>query len=74
LELPDELVEASGEYARALNLSLADYVRRAIEQLNRETRAQLRVAWLAEASGRVRAESALVNAEFAAIERDPDVE
>ena len=74
LKLPDELVEASGEYARALNLSRAEYIRRAIERMNRETRAQLRATRLAEVSRRVRDESMRVNAEFAAIERDPDAE
>ena len=71
LKLPDELVEASGEYARALRLSRAEYIRRAIEQMNRETRAQLRAKRLAEVSRRVRGESMRVNAEFAAIELDP---
>ena len=72
LKLPDELVEASGECARALRLSRAEYIRRAIERLNRETRTQLRARRLAEVSRRVREESMLVNAEFAAVERDPD--
>jgi predicted transcriptional regulator len=74
LKLPDDLVEASGECARALRLSRAEYIRRAIERMNRETRAQLRAARLAEASRKVRAESMRVNAEFAAIEHDPDAE
>ena len=74
LKLPDDLVKASGEYARALQLSRAEYIRRAIERMNRETRAQLRAERLAEASRRVRAESMRVNAEFAGIERDPDAE
>jgi len=42
--------------------------------MNRETRAQLRAARLAEASRKVRDESMRVNAEFAAIEHDPDAE
>jgi len=74
LKLPDELAEASAECARALRLSRAAYIRRAIERMNRETRAQLRAARLAEASRKVREESMRVNAEFAAIERDPDAE
>lgn len=74
LKLPDDLVEASGVCARALRLSRAEYIRRAIERMNRETQAQLRARRLAEASLRVRDESMRVNAEFAAIEHDPDVE
>jgi len=74
LKLPDELVQASGEYARALCLSRAEYIRRAIEQMNRQTRLQLRATRLAEVSRRVRDESMRVNAEFAAVEQDPDAE
>ena len=72
LTLPEELLQASGELAEALTLSRAEYIRRAIERMNRETRAQLRAKRLAEVSQRVREESMRVNAEFAAIESDPD--
>ena len=74
LKLSDDLVQASGECARALRLSRAEYIRRAIEQMNRETRAQLRAKRLAEVSRKVRDESMRVNAEFASVEWDPDVE
>jgi hypothetical protein len=40
--------------------------------MNRETRSVVRAKRLAEASKKVRKESMRVNAEFAAIERDPD--
>jgi len=70
LRLSDELAAVSGECARALRVSRAEYIRRAIEQMNRETLTQLRARRLAEVSDRVRAESLWVNAEFAAIERD----
>ena len=71
LKLPDDLLEASGACAAALRLSRAEYIRRALERMNRQTRAELRAQRLAEASCRVREESMRVNAEFAAIERDP---
>lgn len=74
LKLPEELVQTSSESARALHLSRAEYIRRAIEQLNRETRLQLRANRLAAVSRRVRTESMRVNAEFAAVERDVDAE
>ena len=74
LKLSDDLAKASGECARALDLSRAEYIRRAIEQMNRETQAQLRARRLAEVSRKVRGESMRVNAEFAAIEPDPDAE
>jgi metal-responsive CopG/Arc/MetJ family transcriptional regulator len=72
LKLPDDLLEVSGRCAEALRLSRAEYIRRAIEQMNRETRNRLRAKRLAEVSRKVRKESMRVNAEFAAIERDPD--
>jgi metal-responsive CopG/Arc/MetJ family transcriptional regulator len=72
LKLPDALLEASGQCADALQLTRAEYIRRALEAMNRETRARLRARRLGEASRKVRAESRRVNAEFAAIERDVD--
>jgi hypothetical protein len=72
LKLPDDLLEASGRYADALRLTRAEYIRRALEQMNRETRARLRARRLHEASHKVRGDSLRVNAEFAAIERDVD--
>lgn len=72
LKLPDDLLEASGRCAEALQMSRAEHIRRAIERMNRETHAQLRARRLAEVSRKVREESIRVNAEFAAIEQDPD--
>ena len=72
LKLPEGLLEDSSRCAEALKMSRAAYVRRAIEQMNRTTRAQIRGQRLAAASRKVRKESSKVNAEFAAVERDPD--
>lgn len=72
LNLSDELLEASAACARALRVSRAEYMRSAIDRMNRETQAQLRADRLANASRKVRAESMRVNAEFAAIEHAPD--
>ena len=72
LKLPDELAEASGKCADVLRLSRSEYIRRAVEEKNRKTRAHLRARRLAEASRKVRKESMRINAEFSAIERDPD--
>jgi predicted transcriptional regulator len=72
LKLPDELLEASGQCAEALRLSRAEYIRRAIVRMNRETRTRLRAKRLTEVSRKVRKESMRVNSEFAAIEQDPD--
>lgn len=72
LKLPDQLLEASGRCANALRVSRAAYIRRAIDRMNRETNARIRARRLTEASKKVRKESMRVNAEFAAIEQDPD--
>jgi len=71
LKLPADLLEESRRHAQALKMSRSEYMRRAIERMNREARAQLRAKRLAAASSRVRSESMKVNAEFAAMERDP---
>ena len=72
LKLPDELLENSSECAGALQISRAEYIRRAIDRMNRETATRMRAERLVRASKKVREESMRVNAEFSAIEEDPD--
>jgi len=72
LKLPEELIKESGQLASTLHLSRAEYIRLAIQRMNRKIQARLRADRLAQVSKRVRGESMRVNAEFAAIERDPD--
>ena len=72
LKLPDALLEASGRCAAALALPRAEYIRRALKRMNRDTKARLRKQRLAEVSRKVRKESMRVNAEFASFESDPD--
>ena len=72
LKLPDDLVSTSEECAEKLRVSRAEYIRRAIERMNRETQASLRADRMKQASLKVRAESMAVNAEFDAIEDAPD--
>ncbi len=72
LSLTDAVLERSGRCAEALAISRAEYIRRAIQAMNRETEAGLRADRLANASRKVRDESMRVNAEFEAIGHDPD--
>ena len=72
LKLPDDLVTVSEECAESLQVSRAEYIRRAIERMNRETQATLRAQRLKQASLKTRKESMAVNAEFDAIEDAPD--
>lgn len=72
LKLPEDLLEASDRCARALGIPRAEYIRRAIERMNREAESRARAERMARASRKVRRESMRVNAEFARIERAPD--
>jgi len=72
LKLPQDLLETSERCAKALGIPRAEYIRRAIERMNREAEARARAERIAGASRKVRKESMRLNAEFARIERDPD--
>jgi metal-responsive CopG/Arc/MetJ family transcriptional regulator len=72
LNLPEDVLNASNTAANALRLSRAAYIRKAIERMNHETAARLRAEKMAEASMKCRAENMRVNAEFDAIEEDPN--
>ena len=72
LKLSENLLSLSGECAAALRLSRAEYIRRALERMNSDTRVHMRAERLRAASVRVRRESMRVNAEFDAVERDVD--
>jgi hypothetical protein len=73
LKLPEPLVETSTSCAEALHISRAEYIRRALERMNRETQLMISAKRLAGASKKVRKESMSVNAEFSALEEDPRV-
>jgi len=72
VKLPEELLRASTRIAEAVGLTRAEYIRRALEEANRRTERRLRAKRLGDASRRVREEGMRVNAEFAAIEHEPD--
>lgn len=72
LKLPEGLLEDAGRCAEALQLTRAEYIRRALERMNRDTRQRLRARRLTDASRKVRGESMRINEEFAAIEHDLD--
>lgn len=72
LKLPDGLLKASDRCARALGIPRAEYIRRAIERMNRDAAGRSRAEQMALASRKVRRDSMRINAEFAAIECDPD--
>lgn len=71
LKLPEDLLSKSSQCAEAARLSRAEYIRLAIERMNRETEARIRAERMAEASRKVRKESMKINAEFSVIEDSP---
>lgn len=71
LKMPEGQLARTGRHAEALRLSRAEYIRRAIERMNRFVESERKSRRLAEVSRRVRAESLRINAEFDAIETDP---
>lgn len=72
ITLPDTLLKSSTKFAESLHLSRGAYIRRSIERMNRDTERRLRAERMMRASLKVRKGSRKVNAEFAAVERDPD--
>lgn len=72
LRIDDALLDEVTSQAKALHLSRTEYLRRAIAEMNDKVARDLRRYRLQEASRKVRAESMLVNREFADIEEAPD--
>ena len=71
LRLPDELLHDVDDFARQMHIPRAEYVRKALEQMNMAVAAQQRRTRLMEMSLKVRVESMKVNAEFSDIEDIP---
>lgn len=72
VRLPDEVLQVADQCASYMHINRAEYIRRAIESMNTEAIARQRALRLSEVSRRVRDESMVVNAEFAAFEAAPD--
>lgn len=70
VRLDNELLKTMRTNARFLHLSQTDYIRQAIENLNKLTGRQIRKKQLTKASLRVRRESMKVNKSFDEFERD----
>jgi predicted transcriptional regulator len=70
IRVSDDLLKEADERARLMHIPRAEYVRRAIEEMNRKVLLDLRRERLMAASRRVAAENLAVNAEFAAVEHD----
>lgn len=73
LRLSEELLKKTDKLAEKEHLSRAEYVRKALEKMNRSMMAEEVGRQIKKASLKVRAESMTVNAEFAMVEHDPEV-
>lgn len=72
IRINDKLLQTIKVNAHLLHLSQTEYIRQAIERMNAETESQKRKERLKKASFLVRKESMKINAEFEAIEHDPE--
>jgi metal-responsive CopG/Arc/MetJ family transcriptional regulator len=72
IRLPDDLLREVDCQAAELQIPRAEYLRRAVISMNRETRNHRQRIRLMEVSARVREESMAVNREFEEIEHDPE--
>lgn len=70
IRLSDAVLKEADERARMMHIPRAEYVRRAIEEMNRKVMLDQRRERLMAASRRVGATHMEVNAEFAAFEHD----
>ena len=71
VRLPDKLLNDLDTHAQAIHLQRAEYIRLAIEHMNRTVQNKERIERLKKASLQVRKESMRINKEFSRIEHDP---
>lgn len=72
MRLPEDVLRDLDRRAALLKLSRTEYIRAAVQAMNRAVDKEGRKARIRNASLRVRVESLKVNAEFARIEHAPD--
>ena len=72
LRLPENVIHKIDINAHILQMSRSEYIKKAILEMNSEIQECMRKERLKAASQRVREESMKINAEFAAIENDPE--
>ena len=72
IRIDDATLQAMRNNAHKMGLTQTDYIRTAIERMNKKLHAEERKRSLQSASRAVRAESMKVNAEFDKVEHDPE--
>ena len=71
ISVPDSVITQADYNAHVLHMKRSEYIRKAIEYMNRQTLKETQYARLQFLSQKVMEESMNVNAEFEAIEYDP---
>jgi metal-responsive CopG/Arc/MetJ family transcriptional regulator len=71
IRLPEQLLKELDKVAKRLKLPRTEYIRQAIEAMNKEVVHKDRYNRLVKLSHRVRKESMAINAEFDEIENEP---
>ncbi|MCK4870836.1 MAG: CopG family transcriptional regulator [Gammaproteobacteria bacterium] len=72
IRLTNKFVDETDVLAHKLHMSRTEYIRHAIEEMNRLVAQNERKKRIANASLKTRAESMRVNREFSEIEHDPE--
>ncbi|OJX11144.1 MAG: hypothetical protein BGO77_03495 [Caedibacter sp. 37-49] len=70
LRLPDDLLKEASLKAEYLHMSRSDYIRKAVENFNKEIRELEKRKRLIAISKKVRQESLEINADFEMVEHD----
>lgn len=73
VNIPDNLLTEANRNANMLHMKRSEYIRKALENMNKQVLKNERYSRLKFLSHRVKEESMKVNSEFAAIEHDPEV-
>jgi hypothetical protein len=68
LRIPDTLLTEVTQHSKEMHIPRAEYIRKSLVIMNRQTELEIRRKLMMEASRRVREESMKVNAEFDAME------
>jgi len=73
VNIPDNIILDADRNASILHIKRSEYIRKALEYMNKQILKNERYAKLQRLSNLVRADSRAVNAEFEEIEHDPEV-
>lgn len=73
VNIPDNLLTEASKNANMLHMKRSEYIRKALENMNKQVLKNERYSRLKILSQRVKEESVKVNSGFAAVEHDPEV-